>query len=93
MMQKPNFNPPLCTEHHIPMIWDETELTFEEDGIEIVVRHIPAWVCPHGDDAAFAPGVTDEIIKTARELIAVAKRAQAADRAFPRPEYLVKVVA
>jgi hypothetical protein len=28
----------------LPMIWDETEITFEEDGIEIVVRHIPAWV-------------------------------------------------
>ena len=75
------------------MIWNETEITFEEDGIEIVVRHIPAWVCPHGDDAAFAPGVSDEIIKVARELIEVAKRAQAADRAFPRQEYLVKVVA
>lgn len=75
------------------MIWDETEITFEEDGIEIVVRHIPAWVCPHRDDAAFAPGVTDDIIKVARELIAVAKRAQTTDRSFPRQEYLVKVVA
>lgn len=72
------------------MIWDETDITLAEDGIEIVIRHIPAWVCPHCDDAAFAPGVTDDILKVARELIAVAKRAQTAD--FPQQEYLVKVI-
>jgi hypothetical protein len=66
-------------------------MKFEEDGVEVIVRHIPAWVCPHGDDAAFAPGVADEVIETIRDLVKVAQRARATHPELPRQEYLVRV--
>jgi len=75
------------------MIWGETDFSYAEDGIEVIVRHIPAWVCPHGDDAAFAPGTGDEIIETVRELIQVARRTNASQPAFQLQEYLVRVMA
>lgn len=74
------------------MEWGETDFTYTEDGIEVVVRHIPAWVCRQGDDVAFAPGVTDELIATIRELIQVARRSQAAHILRPQQEYLVRVL-
>jgi YgiT-type zinc finger domain-containing protein len=92
MTAKPDLKPPLCSEHRIPMIWGETDFTYTENGVEVVVRHIPAWVCPHGDDTAFPPGITDELIATIRELIAVAKRTQTTRLSIPKQEYLVRVV-
>lgn len=92
MTPEPDLKPPFCSDHHIPMVWDETDFTYAEDGVEVVVRHIPAWVCPRGDDAAFPPGVTDELIETIRELIAVAKRTQAQRPSLLQQEYLVKVM-
>jgi len=58
------------------MVWGETDFTYTEDDVTVTVRHIPAWVCPYSDDAAFLPGVTDELIGTIRELIEVAKRSK-----------------
>jgi hypothetical protein len=75
------------------MQWGETEFTYAQDGVEVVVRHIPAWACTHGDDASLPPGTMDELIKTIRELIRVAKEAQAIQVAIPQQEYLVKVMA
>ncbi len=92
MNLEPDLKQPFCSEHRIQMVWDETDFTYIEDGVEVVIRHIPAWVCPHGDDAAFPPGVTDELIKTIRELVAVAKRAQSQQTSLSRQEYLVKVI-
>ncbi len=88
---KLDLKPPFCSEHRIPMVWDETDMKFEENGVEVIVRHIPAWVCPHGDDAAFAPGMTDEVIETIRDLAKIARRAREIHPAFPRQEYLVRV--
>lgn len=82
---------PLCSHHHIQMEWGETDFTYEEDGIEVAVSHIPAWVCPHGDDMALPPGATDELIATVRALIKVAKRKNHPIQ--PRQEYLVRVLA
>ncbi|MCP4361296.1 MAG: hypothetical protein GY796_25080 [Chloroflexi bacterium] len=92
MMIEPKLKPPFCSEHYLQMVWGETDFAYAEDGIEVVVRHIPAWVCPQGDDAAFPPGATDELIETIRELIAVAKRTQAQRTSLPQQEYLVKVM-
>ena len=75
------------------MEWGETDFTFDEDGVEVIMRHVPAWVCPQGDDAAFAPGVADEIYRTVRELVKVAKRAQTMKTIIPSQEYLVRVMA
>lgn len=91
MITKPDLKPPFCSNHHIPMTWGKTDFTYVEDGIEVVVRHIPAWVCPHGDDAAFAPGVTDELLEVVRELIEVARRSQVHRSSLPQQEYVVKV--
>ena len=93
MMSEPDLKPPFCSEHRIPMIWGETDIRFEEDGIEVIVHHIPAWVCPHGDDSAFAPGVVDEVIKTIHDLVKVARRARETQPTFSPQEYLVKVAA
>ena len=93
MMQKPNLHPPLCEEHNLPMQWGETDFTYREADIEVTVRHIPAWVCPHADDSAFAPGVTDELIGTIRKLMDVARQAKAAQAGLWEQEYLVRVAA
>ena len=63
---------PLCFEHDEPMQWGETEFTYGEDGVEVVVRHIPAWVCPHSDDAVIEPGMLDELVATVRQFIQAA---------------------
>ena len=85
--------PPICSEHGTPMIWGETDFRHVEDGIEVIVRHIPAWVCVQGDDIAFPPGVTDELISTIRQLVRVAKQARLDHAAIPQQEYLVRVMA
>ncbi len=84
--------PPFCSEHRTPMTWGETEFTHAEDGIEVVVRHVPAWVCDQGDDAALAPGVMDELIGTVRQLVKLAKQAKAEHPLLPQQEYLVRVL-
>lgn len=88
-----NFDPPTCAEHDTLMVWGTTDFTYREDDIEVVVRHIPAWVCPHGDDAAFLPGVTDELIQTVRELVRVAKAARTQQSQPANQEYVVRVAA
>lgn len=75
------------------MQWGETDFTFSEDSIEVTVRHIPAWVCKHGDDASFPPSAADEIIETVRELITVAKKTRLYRPSSFDQEYLVRVVA
>ena len=90
---KPKLKAPFCSEHRIVMEWGETDFTFEEDGIEVVVRHIPAWVCPHQDDVAFPPGVTDELITTIRKLVDVAKQAKSSQHSITQQEYLVRMAA
>ena len=93
MTLQPTLKPPFCSEHHTPMIWGETDFRHVEDGIEVIVRHIPAWVCVQGDDVAFPPGVTDELISTIRQLVRVAKQARLDHAAIPQQEYLVRVMA
>lgn len=68
--------PPFCIEHRTPMIWSETGFTHREDGVEVTVRHVPAWGCEQGDDAALPPGVTDELLSTVRPLVRLAKQAK-----------------
>ena len=93
MNTHPTLKPPFCSEHRTPMVWGETDFRHVEDGIEVLVRHVPAWVCIHGDDAAFAPGVSEDLITTIRQLIRVAKQARSHQPAFPQQEYLVREMA
>ena len=93
MNNMPQLKAPFCSFHRTPMQWGETDFTYAEDGVEVVVRHIPAWVCSHQDDSSLPPGTMDELIKTIRELIQVAKKAKAVQVAIPQQEYLVRVMA
>lgn len=93
MNQPRELKPPLCSEHRTPMVWDETDFVYSENGIEVIVRHVPAWVCPDGDDVAFPPDVTDELITVIRQLIQVATQAKTDHLAHPQQEYLVRVLA
>lgn len=85
--------PPLCSEHRTLMVWDETDFVYAENSIEVVVRPVPAWVCPAGDDLAFPPGVTDELIAVIRQSIRVAKQTRVEHPAQPQREYLVRIMA
>ena len=82
------FHPPQCANHHISMVWKvDSDFVYEEEGVRVVVRHITAFACPHGDDQAFPPQVARELYPVIRELISTAKRARAI---HPTPlEYLV----
>lgn len=93
MIPEPKLLPPLCEEHNVAMVWGKTDFSYAEGGIEVTVRHIPAWVCPHADDSAFPPGVTDELIGTIRKLVEVAKQAQAKQPVRWEQEYVVRVAA
>ena len=93
MNPEPELQPPLCEEHRLPMVWGETDFAYTENGIEVTVRHIPAWVCPYADDSAFPPGVTDDLIATVRKLVEVAKQAQASQSNLWEQEYLVRIAA
>jgi len=91
MIPQPDLKAPLCEEHNLPMVWGETDFSYTENGIEVTVRHIPAWVCPHTDDSAFPPGMMDELIATVRKLVAVAKEAQRNQENHWEQEYLVRI--
>ncbi|MEZ4860919.1 MAG: hypothetical protein R3C14_06410 [Caldilineaceae bacterium] len=91
-MKRPALHPPLCSEHRTPRHWGETEFVHREDGVEVVVRHVPAWVCPQGDDVAFPPGVTDELIETVRQLVRMAKQGKIDHPLLSEQEYLVRVL-
>lgn len=75
------------------MIWSETEFIHQEDGVEVTVRHVPAWVCEQGDDASFPPGITDELLSTVRQLVRLAKQAKQDHALIPEQEYVVRVLA
>ena len=83
-MEKPA---PTCKNGQI-MIWGKATFRYEEDGILVEVSDIPAWICPDCDDVSFAPGTSQQLIATVRELIAATKRARA--RNMPLYEYHVK---
>ena len=86
-----DLKPPYCSEHNILMVWTETDFPYEEEGVQVTVRHVPAWVCPKGDDVAFAPGVMDDLVRTIRDLIKVAKSARKNQIHLPVQEFLVRV--
>ncbi len=90
----PKLPPPTCSDHNELMQWGETEFTYREDGVEVVVRHIPAWICPcDSDDSVIEPGMLDELIATIRQLVDAAKQARSDAPSIPRPEYMVKLAA
>lgn len=78
---------PICQNGH-KMTWGKTKFRYEEDGILVEVSDIPAWACPECDDVSFAPGTSQQLIATVRELIAVTQRAKVKN--MPLYEFHVK---
>jgi hypothetical protein len=66
-----------------------TDFLYRDDGIEISVPDVPAWLCNRGHEPLFAPDTTDQLIDTLKELVATAKRARKRQPAFH--QYLVRV--
>ena len=75
-MQSMLYYIPHCSEHGVFMEWGTTTFEYEDDGIVIRIPDVPAWVCPLDGEVSFTPEVTDELIATVRELMALAKRAR-----------------
>ena len=80
---------PLCAECRTVMRWGRTDFVYRDDGIEITVPHVPAWLCQQNHEPLFTPETTDQLIETLRELAATAQRARVRQPVFY--EYLVKV--
>ena len=86
-MKKPNA--PTCNAHKTPKEWRSTVFEYSEDGITVRVPNVQAWVCPQDGEASFTPETTDELLTTARDLLATAKRAKL--RRSVLTEYVVSV--
>jgi YgiT-type zinc finger domain-containing protein len=71
------------------MEWGTTVFVFQDDGVEIHIPNVPAWVCPRCGEVSFTPEVTDQLIETQKELASTAKRAR--QRASRPQEYVVRV--
>ena len=82
---------PICGEHKIEKKWKPITFEYNEDGINIEIPNVYAWVCPESGEASFTPDTVDELIATVRELIAIAKRAR--KRRPVLTEYIVSVSA
>lgn len=80
---------PLCVECKTTMRSGQTDFLYRDDGIEITVPHVPAWLCQQNHALLFTPETTDQLIETLRELAATAQRARVRQPVFH--EYLVKV--
>ena len=80
---------PICGEHHIAKEWRSTTFEYSDEGISIRVPNVYAWVCPVSEEVSFTPEMVDELIVTARELFATAKRAR--ERRSVLTEYIVSV--
>lgn len=66
-------------------------MTFEysEEDVTVSIPNVYAWVCPVSGEASFTPDTADDLIRTVRELIALAKRAR--ERRSEPTEYIVSV--
>ena len=80
---------PICGEHQTAKEWRATTFEYREEGISIRVPNVPAWVCPVSGETSFTPETVDELLVTARELFATAKRAR--ERRSVLTEYIVSV--
>lgn len=80
---------PLCSECKQAMVLGTTDFLYADDGIQVTVPQVPAWVCGNGHEPLFSPETTDQLTQTVRELAAAARRAQHRKPVFH--EYLVKV--
>ncbi len=82
-------SPPLCVECKRAMHSGKTDFVYRDDGVEITIPNVPAWLCPRNHEPLFTPDTTDQLIDTLKELAATAQRARQREPVFH--QYLVKV--
>lgn len=58
------------------MRWGQTDFVYRDDGIEITIPNVPAWLCKSNHEPLFTPDTTDQLIDTLKELVATAQRAR-----------------
>jgi YgiT-type zinc finger domain-containing protein len=71
--------PKLCGDCKTRTQLRTTSMEFVKDGIRVSVSGIPAMVCPRCGTVSMAPGVSDSVARTAREMLAAAKRVNLKD--------------
>jgi hypothetical protein len=71
------------------MHWGKTDFVYRDDGVEITIPNVPAWLCQQDHEPLFTPDTTDQLIDTLKELVATARRARKRRPVFH--QYLVRV--
>ena len=64
-------------------------MEFEREGVQVKIEGIPAMVCPNCGEKALAPGITEQIIAAANEMLAAARKAK--KKAPDLHQYVVEV--
>ena len=49
-------------------------MEFERKGVQVKIEGIPAMVCPNCGEKAFAPGIAEQVIAAANEMLAAADK-------------------
>jgi YgiT-type zinc finger domain-containing protein len=64
-------------------------MEFERADVQVKVEGIPAMVCPNCGEKAFAPGIAEQVIAAANEMLAAAGKAK--KKAPQLHQYVVEV--
>lgn len=80
---------PRCGQHHTEKEWRLATFDYQDEGINVRVPNVYAWVCPVDGETSFTPETTDELLLTIRERLTTAKRAR--ERRSELTEYIVSV--
>lgn len=65
-------------------------MEFEREGVQVKVEEIPAMVCSSCGEKAFAPGIAEQVIAAANEMLDAAGKVK--KKAPELRQYLVNVV-
>ncbi|MBI1926790.1 YgiT-type zinc finger protein [Candidatus Poribacteria bacterium] len=80
----------ICTEcKQVETQFQLVSMEFERGGVQVKVEGIPAMVCPNCGEKAFAPGIAEQVIAAANEMLAAAGKAK--KKAPQLHQYVVEV--
>jgi len=83
-------NGKICTEcKQAETQFQFVSMEFEREGVQVKVEGIPAMVCPNCGEKAFAPGIAEQVITAANEMLGAADIAK--KEAPELHQYLVNV--